>query len=127
VAIEVTTRDTESGETRTVVLQPGQFVVCCAEPAHVVSDVAYVNGKNNVWIKRRREDPPKSYKKPRGTCPVCCATVPVNLNGGLRNHDNPRRPGTFGWPGRCPGSHQPPAALADPAAVAPAPRTPEEG
>jgi hypothetical protein len=36
MAIEVTCRDTETGDTETIVLQPGQYVVTCAEPVYEV-------------------------------------------------------------------------------------------
>lgn len=112
MSIVVTCHDTETGETSTVTLQPGQFVVCCAEPAHVVSDIAYANGKNNVWVKRNRDEPPvKVYKRPRGTCTVCATERSLNGHGGLQGHDNPRKPGTTGWPGRCPGSYLAPRAV----------------
>lgn len=111
MSVEVTMRDTETGETMTMTLDPGQFVVCCAEPAHVVSDVAYATGKNQVWVKRNRDEPVSLYKHPRGTCTGCGREWAVTPQTGLiHGHDNPRKPGQTGWTGRCPGSRKPPAA-----------------
>lgn len=47
-AIEVTCRDLGTGETGTVRLKAGQFVVCCAEPAYVSAEQVYPGTKTNV-------------------------------------------------------------------------------
>lgn len=108
MSVIVTCLDTESGATGTVTLEPGQFVVCCAEPAHVISDIAYANGKNQVIVRRNRDEPVKVHKRPRGTCSVCLRDFPLNGQGGVYGHDSPRQPGKQGWPGTCPGARKAP-------------------
>jgi hypothetical protein len=52
-AIKVTALDPETGESQTVELAPGQYVVTCADPAYVYHETAYRNGTSVVTIKKR--------------------------------------------------------------------------
>lgn len=58
--IEVTARDTVTGETQTQVLAPGRYVVVCSDPAYVESEQVFGNGTTKVIVKRRAlfESPP---------------------------------------------------------------------
>jgi hypothetical protein len=51
--IEVTARDTDTGETKTEMLAPGRYVVVCADPAYVDAEQVFGNGTAKVVIKRR--------------------------------------------------------------------------
>jgi hypothetical protein len=51
--IRVTATDLELGDTDTVELKPGRFVVVCAEPLYVAHEQNHANGTVVLTLKRR--------------------------------------------------------------------------
>lgn len=54
--VRVTARDMQLGDEVVKDLRPGQFVVVCAEPMHVVHDQRYDDGTVLITLKRRDQD-----------------------------------------------------------------------
>jgi hypothetical protein len=48
--IKVTALDVESGETNSITIQPGNYVLICAEPAHVHHVQATANGTVTIVL-----------------------------------------------------------------------------
>ena len=51
--IRVTARDLDLGDEGVALLEPGQFVVTCAEPLYVAREDRHQNGTVVVTLKRR--------------------------------------------------------------------------
>jgi hypothetical protein len=69
MAIEVTVRDTESGESETTIVT--DYVIVCTHPCHVASTQAYGNGTHVLTVKGAHRPPLASvhitHEPPRET------------------------------------------------------------
>lgn len=49
--IRVTVLDLKTGETETAEIEPGNYIVVCAEPAHIAHTQAHANGTHILTVK----------------------------------------------------------------------------
>lgn len=82
MAIEVTVRDTETGESETAFIPAGGYVVTCAEPAYVAAEQIHANGTRIVTVRRR----PASDGGGPDLCPQGCGDFTEDAAGGPCSH-----------------------------------------